>query len=136
MSFAKWIKQDIEYESSSKELNHLVEGIANDEFKYGMNHFYLPIEYIHLGEDGYGNAPVEDPLTIRFGTTAFSDQDGMLFESSLTTIIDDMIDDNVVLRDGEKCFFKNDTGKFKLLAQALQNEVNKLNKLIDNAVEE
>jgi hypothetical protein len=129
MSEAKWVYGNIKYEN-------LIGEVVHKELNQGYHHFYLPIEYSDVNEDGYGGVPVEDPLTIRFGTDAFSDINGLLFEGSLTDIIDEMIDDNVLLRDGQMCIAKSDAEKFKRLAQGLQNEVNKLNKLIDNAVEE
>ena len=127
MSEATWVYGEIDF-------NEFLNEVVTKEFKQSYHHFYLPLEWSPTS-DGYGNPPVEDPLTIRFGTDAFSDDNGILFESSLTAIIDDMIDSYAITAEKNLCIDKEDVLIFTKLAQALQNEVNKLNKLIDNAID-
>jgi hypothetical protein len=127
MSEANWMYGDVRFDN-------LIGEVVTKELNQGYHHFYLPVQY--GDQDGYNNPPVEDPLTIRFGTTAFSDDDGLLFEASLTDIIDDMIEMHRYIRENKTVIGKEDVPMFTKLAQGLQNEVNKLNALIDNAVEE
>ena len=137
MSEAKWVRQTIEfdlYDGMVDQFKAVFKDAVRDEFKHAMSYFDMPIEFAPKC-DGYGNPPVEDPLTIRFGTTAFSDINGMSFETSLTDIIDEIIDMHRYIREEGTVIDKESAVMFTRLAQGLQNEVNKLNKLIDNAID-
>lgn len=133
------IETEIDWGSELSEfLNEYVHDWMESVIKQEGHFMYLPIEQMtceHITNYDGANKLVTDPLTIRFSTELCSDINGIKFDESLTDIIDNMIEGHTLFRYEKPCIDKESVPMFKLIADALQNEVNKLNAFIENAVE-
>ena len=83
----------------------------------------------YAGEDGQGNPPVKDPLTVYLTLYVGADCNGITFKTSLSNMVDDMYEIHLL---GDYVD-TNSAKHIKIFRDALYKEVEKLDKVIAEA---
>lgn len=95
-------------------------------------YFFLPFTWAEFGSDGLGNKAVNDPLTIYWNATCIDDTQ-IIYKISFSDLIKDFCQSNVGV--GTEKIRKKDIPQFEAIKNALQKEIDFLNKFIDNATD-
>lgn len=91
-------------------------------------YFTLPYEWHQYGEDGFTGKAVDDPLTIYW--VASIEDISIVCKNSFSNLIKEFCDSSVA---GDGKITQAEVPTYKNLVNALQKEIDFLNKFIDNA---
>jgi hypothetical protein len=90
----------------------------------------------YKGEDGQGNPPVKDPLTVYLTMYVGADSNGVTFKTSLSKMIDDVFEIHLIGDDLGDHISIRKAKHFQIFRDALYKEVEKLDKVIAEARDE
>ena len=93
--------------------------------------FYLPCMW--SDGDGVGNPCPDDPMTIYWTADLTGGDDRITYKTTLTSLIDEVIDMHVLLDETPKVIEDSSVPLFISMREALQKEIDKLNFCVDNA---
>jgi len=113
-------------------MDYTIHDLISDEANVS---FYLPCMWSdgeHSG-DGIGNPCPDDPMTIYWTADLIDGEDGITYKTTLTSLIDDVIDMHVLMHETPKVIEDSSVPLFISMREALQKEIDKLNFCVDNA---
>ena len=109
-------------------MDYTIHDLISDEAHVS---FYLPCMW--SGDDGVGNPCPDDPMTIYWTADVTVGDDRITYKTTLTSLIDEVIDMHVLLREAPKAIGDSSVPLFISMRGALQKEIDKLNFCVDNA---